>query len=527
MRNFFGYIRVSTIKQGDHGVSLQEQREAIAFYAQKNNLVIVKWFEEKETAAKRGRPIFNQMMRLLRQNKAEGVIIHKIDRSARNLKDWADLGELIDSGIKVHFTNENLDLNSRGGRLSADIQAVVAADYIRNLREETRKGFYGRLKQGLYPLPAPLGYLNMGKEKVKELDPVRAPLIKKAFELYSTGRYSLMSLVEELNSLGLRNRNNQKVSKNGLSVILNNPFYIGLIRIKTSKEIFCGIHQPMTSKVLFDRVQQILKGKLIIHSLRHDLDFRRMITCKYCGHSLYGEIQKGHVYYRCHTKTCPTTCFKEAEIEQIIINKIAGIQFDKQEILFLKNKIEKLRDTWAVRQEEQSSTLKLSLSGIQDRIERLTDAYIDRLIEKDIFEKRKESLYMELRTIEDKLVEMKGSRNSMPDKLAKFLELATNVYSSYKAALPCEKREILEKVTSNRIADHKNVLIELKLPFQEVANRHIYSNGTPHRDRPRTTRANLPDDLSSKCYPHASYEELDKLFYKLVEYLIDKPYNGV
>ncbi len=53
---------------------------------------------------------------------------------------------------EVHFANESLDLQSRGGRLSADIQAVVAADYIRNLREETRKGFYGRLKQGLCPM---------------------------------------------------------------------------------------------------------------------------------------------------------------------------------------------------------------------------------------------------------------------------------------------------------------------------------------------------------------------------------------
>jgi site-specific DNA recombinase len=70
-------------------------------------------------------------------------------RSARNLKDWADLGELIDSDLEVHFANESLDLHSRGGRLSADIQAVVAADYIRNLREERIKGFYGRLKQGL------------------------------------------------------------------------------------------------------------------------------------------------------------------------------------------------------------------------------------------------------------------------------------------------------------------------------------------------------------------------------------------
>ena len=82
---------------------------------------------------------------------------------------------MIDAGIEVHFANETLDLHTRGGRLSADIQAVVASDYIRNLREETKKGFYGRLKQGFYPIRAPIGYLDHGKAKQKTLDPERAP----------------------------------------------------------------------------------------------------------------------------------------------------------------------------------------------------------------------------------------------------------------------------------------------------------------------------------------------------------------
>jgi len=103
MKQFYGYVRVSTAKQGEKGVSLQEQRDAIERYAQRNGLQISEWFEERETAAKRGRPIFNKMLKLLNRGKSNGVIIHKIDRSARNLKDWADLGELIDQGIEVHF----------------------------------------------------------------------------------------------------------------------------------------------------------------------------------------------------------------------------------------------------------------------------------------------------------------------------------------------------------------------------------------------------------------------------------------
>jgi len=149
MSGYIGYIRVSTVKQGTKGVSLQEQRDAILRYAERNQLPITIWLEEMETAAKQGRPVFNQALKLIRSRKAQGIILHKLDRGARNLRDWAAIGELSDQGVEIHFVSESLDLQSRGGRLSADIQAVVAADYIRNLREETRKGFYGRLKQGL------------------------------------------------------------------------------------------------------------------------------------------------------------------------------------------------------------------------------------------------------------------------------------------------------------------------------------------------------------------------------------------
>ena len=118
-QGYFSYIRVSTVRQGQTGTSLTEQRSAIERYSSRWALSIVKEFEEQETAAKLGRPIFRDMLRALKRGAARGVIIHKIDRSARNLKDWAELDELIDQGIEVHFANESLDLYTRGGRLSA------------------------------------------------------------------------------------------------------------------------------------------------------------------------------------------------------------------------------------------------------------------------------------------------------------------------------------------------------------------------------------------------------------------------
>jgi DNA invertase Pin-like site-specific DNA recombinase len=188
------------------------------------------------------------MLVALEAGEAHGVIMHKIDRSARNLRDWSDLGELIDRGVEVHFAHESVDLNSRGGRLSADIQAVVAADYIRNLRDEVRKGFYGRLKQGLYPLPAPLGYLDRGRGQPKEIDPISGPLVRAAFELYATGTYTLGTLADELYRRGLRTCSGKKIARASLSDLLNNSFYIGLIEIRTTGELFDGIHKPLISK---------------------------------------------------------------------------------------------------------------------------------------------------------------------------------------------------------------------------------------------------------------------------------------
>lgn len=486
MQSCFGYIRVSTAKQGEHGVSLQEQRDAILRYAEKNQIAIAEWFEERETAAKRGRPVFNDMLRRLRHGNAQGVILHKIDRGARNLKDWADLVDLFDGGITVHCANEGLDLRSRGGRLSADIQAVVAADYIRNLREETRKGMYGRLKQGLYPLPAPVGYLDRGKAKAKEPDPVMGPLVRKAFELYGTGRHTLATLGAELHRLGLRNTRGGRVSRTGLSTLFNNPFYLGLIRLKRTQETFPGIHEPLVSKYLFDRVQAALRGNYNARSQRHDFLFRRLLSCAHCGYSLIGERQKGHTYYRCQTRTCPTTCVREEAVDRAMRSAVEPLRFTEKEKAYFSGKIVQMRKDWGTRRGEEIKSVNLRLGQLQDRLSRLTDAFLDGVLEKPLFEERKTALLLERAGLQNNLAEFQGNGPSIPDHLAKFLELAGTASFLYETAISEEKRDLVRIVTSNRRVDGKNVELTLSNPFREVANRSQNTYGAPHQDLPRT-----------------------------------------
>jgi len=186
------------------------------------------------------------------------------------------------------FSADDIDMSTRAGRLLADIIMSIAKGYIDNLREETLKGLYGRLKQGLYPWKAPKGYLDTGGGNIKEIDPALAPLIREAFELYSRGDKSLGVITRMLAPKGLLSPSKKEISKNTLSLILHNPFYIGLMKVKG--EVFRGKHQPLISNELFNDVQKIFSGKFV-KKTKNKYMYRGIFNCV-CGRKLVGEKQR-------------------------------------------------------------------------------------------------------------------------------------------------------------------------------------------------------------------------------------------
>lgn len=463
MRDYFAYIRVSTAKQGEKGVSLQEQKDAISRYAVRNNYRISEWFEERETAASRGRPIFTHMLWLLRKRKAEGVIIHKIDRSARNLRDWADLGELIDEGVEVHFANEGLDLHSRGGRLSADIQAVVAADYIRNLREESIKGLYGRLKQGIYPFRAPIGYINQGGGKPKTINPAIAPLIHMAFEFYADGKFTMHRLRAEMAKRGLRDSLGEPLSLQSMAKILRNPFYAGLLKVRG--QVFQGIHEPIIPMELFNKAQEVRIGSLKVRITNHAYCFRKFLRCALCKKALIGECQKGHIYYRCQTKSCATKTIREERIHEGAIALLQRIQIPPESLEKIAALVRESKRLSEQAKEEEQKLLALKLGHVKDRLNRLTDAYLDHLIDESAYRERRESALREQRELEDKLAALDSKDNLAAERLERFLAIAGNLAMAYTNASDDAKRSLLELLTSNRILNERTLELEPLSPF--------------------------------------------------------------
>jgi site-specific DNA recombinase len=483
MKTHFAYIRVSTVKQGEHGSSLQEQRDAIIAFAQRNNLSIIQWVEERETAAKIGRGEFTRMIAALKKHKVSGVIFHKIDRSARNLKDWSAIQDLADLGVDVRFAQESINLGSNEGKLTGDFLAVISAHYIRNLREEVIKGLRGRLKQGLWPFKAFIGYLDQGGGKAKIPDPQRAPFIRQAFERYSTGSYSIQILSNELYKHGFRSGCGKQVGVSSLAVILRNPFYMGIIRMKSSGESYEGVHDPIISKRLFCRVQNVLDGRITRGPTTHDFLFRRMITCATCGFRLIGELQKGRVYYRCHSAGCPRS-IREDRAVAALYQHLIPLDLTDEEIHELYEMALTHRDDDGKNRHEQAQTVNLLLSNINSRISKLTDAYLDGTIDKEAYLEKKSSLFIERKGLEEEYQRV-GTANSS-DIVIKYLELLISLKDSYEKGSPEEKRSLIKTITSNFSASGKDVVVELKSPFREIANLTSVQSGGPFRSAPRT-----------------------------------------
>jgi site-specific DNA recombinase len=466
MKPCFGYIRVSTQKQGE-GVSLDAQKDAILAFAAAHGFAVTEWFEETETAAKSGRPIFNRMLRELKRGKARGLIMHKIDRSARNLRDWAIISELPDIGIDVHIASEPYDFRSRGGRLTADIQAVIAADYIRNLREETIKGLTGRLKQGLYPFSAPVGYRNNGRGKPKTICPEKGPLVRQAFSLYASSAYSLRSLEAEMTRRGLSGCTGKPLSLHGIETMLGNPFYLGLITIRRTGMTYNGIHEPLIDARTFKRVQDIRIGRVGPKTTRHNHIYRGLFRCGLCDRPMTPERQKGHVYYRCHESRCATKTVRQERLDQAVRDRLEALRF-------LPDDEQKLRARfmeWIGGKERQSdiTSVELRIAKTADRLDRLTDLLIDGDLEKRQFDEKKQLLTLEHIAQKEELAQARKG-DLLPDKLEKFIELMKTLTELHDSLVADEKRQMVRNVFSNRRVCGESVELE---PYDWLADREF------------------------------------------------------
>lgn len=160
-----------------------------------------------------------------------------------------------------------------------------------------------------------------------------------------------------------------------------------------------GIHEGLISPNLFECVQSIKSGKSGPKVTRHDHIYCGLLRCDYCNGPMVSELQKGHVYYRCTTNDCPTKTMRENYIETAIEACLLRSELSAPDLIEFNARIE----AWIASGEdqEQQKAWRLRKANVQDRIDRLTDALIDRLIDREAFGERRQRLALEQEALDE------------------------------------------------------------------------------------------------------------------------------
>ena len=198
------------------------------------------------------------------------------------------------------------------------------------------------------------------------------------------------------------------------------------------------------------------------------------------------ELQKGHIYYRCHTRKCATKTLREECVSAALADAFKPLQLSKEEITCAQRWFAQARVNQSDLQKQELERCQLNLAQLRDRLMRLTDAYLDGVLDKALLEERRGVLLMEEAGLKQKMTDLEAGHSGTLVRVEKFLELIKAASHLHNLAIPEEKRTLAKKLTSNLGAGPKNVAITLNAEAQEIANRSLLLCGSPNRGVPRT-----------------------------------------
>ncbi|MBD3393361.1 MAG: recombinase family protein [Chitinivibrionales bacterium] len=174
------YVRVSTEDQAAHGVSLEAQKDKIRAYAELYSIEIAEIIEDGGYSAKNMlRPGMQRVLEMMRRREVEGVIVAKLDRLTRSVRDLSDIIELANKKtVSLVSVNEHIDTGTAAGRMIVNMLAVISQWERETIGERTataihhkrangqsyssRFALYGYRKRGGYLVPVDLEQATIG-----------------------------------------------------------------------------------------------------------------------------------------------------------------------------------------------------------------------------------------------------------------------------------------------------------------------------------------------------------------------------
>lgn len=297
------YPRVSTEEQHINGLSLPAQKQALQEYAEQMGYQIVGVYADEGISARKPvskRPALLRLLRDVEQNKIDIILVTKLDRWFRNIKEYQITQEILDAHNcywKTIF--EDYDTSTANGQMVVNIMLAVAQNEADRTSERIKTVFaykesIGEVKTGMC---APYGYRIIQKRIQK--DPDTAPIVEEAFNHYFKC-YSVRKVYTHL----LGQYGDAAPSFNKVDRLFKNEKYCGRWRDNPQ---YC---EPYVTPEQFEKIRSVKNSRTFTISGDAYI-FAGLIICPLCGRHYTGskhsrKLKNGSVsrrkQYRCVPK---------------------------------------------------------------------------------------------------------------------------------------------------------------------------------------------------------------------------------
>ena len=473
------FCRVSSKEQEETGYSLPAQEKYLRDYAEKNGFTDLKVFAVSESAGgKVQRKVFNEMLQYLRTNNISIVIVETTDRMTRNFADVPTIDKWVLEAEthQIHLAKEGCVLNKDSKShewFMWRVKVATAEYYVRLLSENVKKGQKEKLAQGVLPTKPPMGYKTIGEQghKIHVIDDLKAPLIKKMFDLYASGDYSIKRLTEAMAEAGLRNDSGSKVQKSRIHEFLSDPFYIG--KNRWNNELTDGNQETFISKETFDKVQRLLKSKNTPKYGKHSYRYKGLLRCFECSGIITWEIHKGIIYGHCnHYRNCSQkTWVTQDDVDAQLVDEFGKLEIKNTRIVeWIRKALKESHKDEAAYHTSAINELYQKQKQLQHRLEKIYEDKLDGKITEEFYNRKNKEWSGEL----EKVTEMVKKHNNASNK---FRQLGINIYELsqrakqiyVKAKSEEDKRSLINLVFTNLTLNEGKLNLEYTKTFKLLA----------------------------------------------------------
>lgn len=380
------YVRVSTEDQSQHGLSLEEQKTALASFAKANGYTIAGEYIDAGISARKPytkRPALLRLLDDCKGGKIDTILFIKLDRWFRNVGGYYAVQEILDKyHVTWKATKEDYETETASGRLKVNIMLSVAQDEADRTSERIKFVFDGK-RERREPITGhpPAGYKIVNKKIVKNENTEQ--MIDSFFQKFlQTG------------SVG----ETQKYIYDKFGKIIDYQFASKILRSTAYYGFWHGVDgmcEPYITKEQYDQIQS-MRGKYIRKTKENRVYlFSGLIFCGDCGNRMVGRTNtsSGTVNYNCpkyHKKRdCNNSVFiSEKKVESYIIETMGNkLQEVKAEVGKINNNVD-------------NSTVKNQISTIKRKLSKLKDLYLNDLITLGEYKHDQESMTEEIEKLE-------------------------------------------------------------------------------------------------------------------------------